>query len=108
LTGILGNLVKNALEATPEAGTVRIDCRDDAGETVFSISNPGEMLLNLQDKVFRGGGTSKGRGRGLGLRSIRLLVDTLGGRIDLFSNATEGITFFLRLPKALGNLNSRR
>jgi signal transduction histidine kinase len=108
LTRILGNLIKNALEATPEAGTVRIDCRDGDGETVFSINNPGEMPLNLQNKVFRDGGTSKGRGRGLGLRSIRLLVDALGGRIDLVSNAIEGTTFFLRLPKAAGSLNSRR
>ena len=106
LTRILGNLIKNALEATPEAGTVRIDCRSGGEETIFSINNPGEMPKELQTRVFRGGGTTKGRGRGLGLRSIRLLVGALGGKIDLVSNTAEGTTFLLRLPVAPRTLNS--
>jgi len=100
LTRILGNLIKNALEATPEGGAVRVDCRDGDTEIIFTVNNPGEMPVKIRNRLFRDGETTKGYGRGLGLRSIRLLVDALGGKIDLVSNAAEGTTFFLRLPKA--------
>jgi K+-sensing histidine kinase KdpD len=56
LTRILGNLIKNALEAPPEAATVRIDCRSGDDETIFSINNPGEMPKELQTRVFPAAG----------------------------------------------------
>lgn len=102
LTRILGNLIKNALEATPPAGTVRMACKEVGDEAVFTVNNPGELPEQVRKKIFRGRVSTKSRNRGLGLHSIQLLVDVLGGKVEVTSNADEGTTFRIRLPKANG------
>lgn len=102
LTRIMGNLIKNALEATPKGGTVTIGCRLANGAAIFTVNNPGVIPGNNLEKLFREGGTTKGRGRGLGLRSIRLLTETLGGDIEVTSSADAGTTFAVRLARGSG------
>lgn len=102
LIRILGNLIKNALEATPPAGTVRMACKEDGDEAVFIVNNPGEIPVQVRKKIFRGRVSTKSRNRGLGLHSIQLLVDVLGGKVEVTSSADEGTTFQVRLPKANG------
>lgn len=99
LTRILGNLIKNALEATPLAGEVRIDCLEAEDEIIFSINNPGEIPESVRKKIFRANVSTKGHGRGLGLHSIRLLVEALSGKVEITSDPDAGTTFFIRLPQ---------
>lgn len=99
LTRILGNLIKNALEATPPGGAVRVACMEVGDEAVFSVNNPGEIPERVRSEIFRERISTKGRGRGLGLRSIRLLVAALGGKVEMTSNDGDGTTFRLRLPR---------
>ena len=99
LTRVLGNLVKNALEATPPGGTVRVACMEVESEVIFRVNNPGEIPEHVRREIFRERVSTKGRGRGLGLRSIRLLVGVLGGKAEMTSTDGEGTTFLVRLPK---------
>lgn len=107
LTRILGNLIKNALEATPPAGTVRVACREVGGEVIFTVNNPGEIPEQVRKKIFRGRVSTKSRNRGLGLHSIQLLVDILGGKVEVTSSADEGTTFLVRLPKVYASNTNR-
>jgi signal transduction histidine kinase len=98
LTRILGNLIKNALEATVEGGVVSVGCREAGGDAVFWVNNPGQLSNGGQDKLFRKIVSTKGRGRGLGMQSIQLLVAALGGHVDVDSKQETGTTFRVSLP----------
>lgn len=101
LRRVLGNLVKNALEATPEGGTVRI-CSREAGERVLlEVHNPGVMPRDVQLQVFqRSFSTKAERGRGIGTYSIKLFVERyLQGAVGFTSAEPGGTTFSVSLPR---------
>lgn len=93
------NLLKNALEATPEGGTVRM--RGSVGPEEFHVSvhNPGVMAEDVQRHLFRRSYSTKGQGRGLGVYSVHLLcTNYLHGRV-WFETGETGTTFHLRIPQ---------
>ncbi|MBU8872097.1 MAG: HAMP domain-containing histidine kinase, partial [Gemmatimonadales bacterium] len=98
---VLGNMVKNALEATATGGTVRLGCNHIIGEFCFWVNNPEVMSQATQLQVFNRSFSTKGAGRGIGTYSIRLLGERyLGGRVSFDSTETEGTTFRIHLPAA--------
>ncbi len=99
LERVLVNMVKNALEATPEGGTVLLEYSDDGGPT-FSVWNPGSMSEGVALQVFRRSFSTKGEpGRGLGTYSMKLFGERyLGGRVSFTSTEQDGTTFRIRLP----------
>jgi signal transduction histidine kinase len=100
LRRVLGNLVKNALEATPVGGTVTLWADDDGEHVVFHVNNPGRMPERVRLQIFQRSFSTKGPGRGIGTYSIRLLGERyLGGRVELTTSGGEGTTFRLRIPK---------
>jgi signal transduction histidine kinase len=100
LVRTLGNLTKNALEATPPGAEVTLDATADAEEIVFSVHNPGAMPVDVQKQVFkRSFSTKAAAGRGIGTWSVKLFTEAyLGGAVDFRSTPEEGTTFFVRLP----------
>jgi len=103
LRRVLGNMLKNALEATPERGQVRFWAEGSDGEVAFRVRNPGVMPEDVRLQVFQRSFTTKGEGRGLGTYAMKLLGERyLGGRIDFTSEAPEGTTFTFRLPARAG------
>ncbi len=99
----LGNLVKNAIEATPQGGEVSIWTEPDDAFVRFRIRNPGVMPLPVQLQMFkRSFSTKAARGRGIGTYSVKLLAERyLGGAVSFESNAEVGGTIFtLALPVA--------
>ena len=99
LRRVLGNLIKNALEATPPNGKVTITCRAMDGQVVFSVHN--EQCINRQTQLqlFKRSFSTKGEGRGTGTYSIKLLTENyLNGKICFSSQENEGTTFSLELP----------
>ena len=96
----LTNLVKNALEATPAGGEVRVDCRAEDGRAVFAVWNAGAMAPNVAMRVFQRYFTTKGeRGRGLGTYGAKLIVERyLDGSVSFTSAEPEGTTFRIELP----------
>ena len=96
---VLGNLVKNALEASPAGGCVTLGCRAEATGGVFTCHNPGCMPFDVQLQVFHRSFSTKGPGRGIGTYSVRLFVEKyLQGRVTFTSSPEAGTTFSVMLP----------
>jgi signal transduction histidine kinase len=102
LMRILGNMLKNALEATEPGQAVAIDCFDQGKEVAFAVHNPGVMAEEVQLQMFLRSFSTKGQpGRGIGTDSVKLFGERyLGGRVGVVSQAPEGTTFTLALPKS--------
>lgn len=100
LRRILGNLVKNALEATPAGGTVTLSSREEAGEVAFIVHNPGIIPPEVAPQLFRRSFSTKtGAGRGIGTYSIKLFGERyLGGKVSFESSAETGTVFKFSLP----------
>ncbi len=99
---ILGNLVKNALEATAVGGVVTLNCETGKEEIKFTVHNEGEMPRSVQLQLFQRSFSTKGEGRGLGTYSIKLLTEKyLRGSVELTTSAELGTLFRIRLPLTL-------
>lgn len=102
LKRVLGNLVKNALEASPAGGTVSASCRADANGVEFAVHNVAVMPRNVQLQVFQRSFSTKGAGRGVGTYSIKLLTERyLKGKVRFTSAEGEGTTFYAWYPLEL-------
>ena len=98
---VLGNMIKNALEATAPGGTVCVSCRHpSAAEVVLAVHNAGVMPDEVQMQVFQRSFSTKGQvGRGIGTHSMKLFGERyLGGKVAFVSRLPEGTTFTLTLP----------
>lgn len=96
---VIGNLVKNALEASPAGATVALGCAVEAGKITFSCNNRGEIPRETQLQIFNRSFSTKEPGRGIGTYSVKLLTERyLKGRVAFTSNAVEGTTFTVTLP----------
>lgn len=101
LLRVLGNLAKNALEATLPGGTVTVGCHSLAIDTVeFFVHNASCIPREFQLQIFKRSFSTKGPGHGLGTYSVKLLAERfLDGKVDFSSTPCEGTIFFVRLPK---------
>ncbi len=100
LSSLLGNLVKNAVEASPAGETVTIDLRNADSPTI-SIHNRGAIPAEIRDRFFQKFTTAgKTGGTGLGAYSARLAACALGGDIAAQSSERDGTTITVRLRRA--------
>lgn len=87
---MMSNLVKNALEASEQGGTITIDCQAN-GETLVTIHNQGQVAEEIRDSFFDKYSTyGKKFGTGLGTYSARLIAETQGGSISMHSGEKSG------------------
>ena len=98
----VANLLKNALEASPEGGEVRVTLRrvDDAnGDCVaLEVHNAGEVPEAVRERFFEKYAThGKPGGTGLGAYSARMMARVQRGSLQMAS-AADGTTLSLRLP----------
>lgn len=100
LQRVLGNMLKNALEATAAGNKVAIGCREQGGRVVFTVHNVEVMPDEVQLQIFqRSFSTKQQPGHGVGTYSMKLLGERyLGGTVDFVSREGEGTTFALSLP----------
>jgi signal transduction histidine kinase len=99
LMRVLGNLVKNALEASAEGRTVTIGCTRDGNKVEFSIHNEGCIPREVQLQMFQRFFSTKGVDRGLGTFSVKLLSERyLNGQVTFESYPSNGTTFHVSLP----------
>jgi PAS domain S-box-containing protein len=105
LAQILGNLLRNGLEALAEGGqsggeiTVAIG-RGEPGSTLVRVHDNGKGIpAERAEAVFAPFYTTKREGTGLGLAVSRRLAESFGGRLWL-APEPEGTTFCLTLPEA--------
>lgn len=99
---VLGNLVKNALEASAPGETVTVGCRAEAGGVRFMVHNTAVMPDSVRLQVFQRSFSTKGSGRGLGTYSVKLLTERyLQGRVTFSSCSGQGTVFHVWLPRAV-------
>ena len=95
---MLGNLVLNALEASPENGSVSIVLEKRDGLTV-TIRNQGEVPLSVRETFFDKYSTSSpARGSGLGTYSARLIARTHGGDVTVETDTPGETRVIITLP----------
>jgi signal transduction histidine kinase len=96
---VLGNLVKNAVEASSSGMTVRAGARLTAGEVEFWVNNQAVIPRDAQLQIFQRSFSTKGSGRGLGTYSVKLFTEQyLGGQVSFESLPDAGTTFRVALP----------
>ncbi|MFW5838059.1 MAG: sensor histidine kinase [Desulfovibrionaceae bacterium] len=101
---VVGNMVKNALEASAPGDVVTLGCRVLEGEIEFHVHNPAVMPEEARLQVFKRSFSTKGEGRGLGTYSMKLLAETcLGASVGFTTSPESGTTFFVRLPREAGS-----
>ncbi len=93
------NLLLNALDVTPEEGTIRIELseKDDFMALEISDSGPGIPPERVSE-IFKAFRSSKPHGVGLGLPMTRRIVEEHQGRLDVTKNSPSGATFTIFLP----------
>jgi two-component system, OmpR family, sensor histidine kinase BaeS len=105
LRQVLGNLVGNALRATPSGGSITLAARQEGGYAVITVTDTGtgiqrEHLPHVFDRFWRADAARDraSGGSGLGLAIARQLVTDHGGTIQVESEHGAGTTFTIRLP----------
>ena len=93
------NLCKNAFEAMPEGGLLRLRGYLANGEIVLEVTDTGVGVPDGID-IFEPFRTTKSKGTGLGLMIVRQIVAAHGGRVSYSSEPGKGSTFRLILPLA--------
>jgi signal transduction histidine kinase len=95
---VVGNLIKNAMEATAPGQRVVVELKSGDGSTI-RVQNPGVMPDEAKFQIFkRSFSTKGGHGRGIGTYSVKLLVERyLGGEVWFSSEESEGTVFTFRL-----------
>jgi signal transduction histidine kinase len=102
LKRVVGNMVKNALEASKPGEVVTMGCDRFGGFARFWVHNPAFMPRHVQLQIFQRSFTTKGNGRGLGTYSIKLLSERyLNGRVTFKSSPREGTVFIGLYPTGL-------
>lgn len=101
LTRVVGNMLRNALEATEPGRKVTLSCHDCGNGVRISVRNEEVMADDVQRQVFlRSFSTKAVTGRGIGTHSMKLIGERyLLGRIDFESQDEKGTTFWIELPK---------
>lgn len=103
LVRVLGNLVKNAIEAESSPGEIRVSCRCEGTDRVaFTCSNPSFIPPSQQAHIFHRSFSTKGAGRGIGTYSVKLLTEKyLKGSVRFTSSPESGTRFTVSLPRSL-------
>lgn len=101
LQRVLINMLKNALEATEKGGTVHAVVRNLDDKVRFEVRNNIFMPKEIQLQVFQRSFSTKGKGRGVGTYSIKLLSENyLNGKVGFTSSESDGTAFFIDFFKA--------
>jgi two-component system, NtrC family, sensor kinase len=95
LVQVLLNLILNAMDATPEGGTIEISTSLESGWIRIAIRDTGHGIQQEnRDAIFEPYFTTKSSGTGLGLFVCRQLLEReSNGRIELTETGPGGTTF---------------
>lgn len=104
LNRALGQLIDNAISATPAGGKILVQCERKNGKAVVIVSDNGRgmepaALARAMDglRVSSDGKTLERR-QGLGLPLARQLIEAHGGTLELMSEPGQGTAAIVTLP----------
>lgn len=95
---VFRNLIRNARDAMPSGGVIRIAAEANKTHVRISVIDsgvgiPAERLSQILEPLY----TTKARGMGLGLAISRAIVEKQEGRLSVHSEHGEGSTFTVEL-----------
>jgi signal transduction histidine kinase len=98
---VLVNVLMNAIQATPERGTLTLRTRVNASEFIAEIDDTGTGISAAdQTKLFEPFFTTKpvGQGTGLGLSVARQIIQLHHGTLRLANRPNGGARVTIRIP----------
>jgi signal transduction histidine kinase len=99
---ILENLIQNALQATPEGKSVRLNVSRSAEGIQCGVQDEGPGLAaELAARLFTPCRSTKKGGSGIGLAISKQLAMQIGAFLELKSNSPGGCVFELTLPRKI-------
>ena len=100
LRRILGNMIKNAIEMNVPHDTITLSCKENENQIELTVHNNSVVPNKIKDQLFKRFYSTKGKGRGLGTYSMKLLGERyLNGKVGFTSSEEIGTTFYIQLPK---------
>lgn len=100
LERVIGHVVQNALDATPDSGRVWVKLQQSAGRVRVEVGDTGAGMTPefIQQRLFRPFNSTKTSGMGIGSYESFQYVKELGGSIDVKSELGRGTVVTLLLP----------
>lgn len=99
LSRIIGNMIKNSIEASSPNEEITLKCSLKNEMIRFSVHNSVVMPDEIQQQLFTRSVSTKGAGRGLGIYSMKYLTETyLHGSVSFTSTKEKGTTFIVSYP----------
>jgi len=95
------NLLRNAIEAQPNGGDIKVEAKTNGDQLIVDISDHGPGVPpERRSEIFEFGKTSKVGGSGIGLPLSQLIVEAHGGSLSYQdrNNDGNGATFRISLP----------
>jgi signal transduction histidine kinase len=104
LRRVFGQLIDNAIAATPDGGRILVECTRRAHDLRVVISDNGRgmdaaaLARAMEGLKLAADGRTAERRQGLGLPLVRQLIDAHGGQFELLSEPGSGTSAIVTLP----------
>lgn len=98
---VVGHVVRNAQDATPDSGQIIIRLFRQNDQAVIEVQDTGVGMDEsfIRDRLFKPFDSTKGdSGMGIGAHETRAFVRAMGGDVEVISRPGEGTTFRLAIP----------
>ena len=97
---VLINLISNAIDASPDGGTVTVSLLNHENVMLIEVSDKGKGVdESIAEKIFEPFISAKSKGTGLGLSISRKIVEAHAGKLEYRNNIDVGTTFRISIPE---------
>jgi putative PEP-CTERM system histidine kinase len=106
LSAVLGHVVQNAQDATPDDGHIDVGLRTAGDQAIVDIRDSGIGMDAefIKTRLFRPFDSTKGlTGMGIGAYECREVISALGGQVVVESAPGKGTLFRILLPRSAGD-----
>jgi len=102
LTGVVENLIVNAIEAMPQGGELTVALYEEDNCAVIEVGDTGIGMDQefINGRLFKPFETTKKKGLGIGLYQARDQLERMGGRFSVSSRLGEGTTFKVLMTRS--------
>ncbi|MDR3200526.1 MAG: HAMP domain-containing protein [Spirochaetales bacterium] len=108
---VVGNLLDNAVKYSPSGGSVFVELREEAARVILTIRDsgpgiPAEEMPHIWERLYRGSGSRRIPGLGIGLSIAKAITEAHGGSIQAQPAPEGGSLFRVEIPA--GEAGTRR